>query len=110
MKKFGLQFSQKDSGQEGIIGWIILIIIAILILSYFGFSLRDLGDDPTTQDNFSFVIEWVRVVWEDYLSGPVTWIWENIIEFIWNDLFLANLERLKDGDSLGDLAPDPPQI
>jgi len=96
--------------QSGLIQWIILIVIAILILSYFGFSLRDLGDDPTTQDNFAFVVEWLKIIWVDYLRGPAIWAWENIISFVWNELFLDNLERLQSGENFGDIAPETPEI
>ena len=96
--------------ESGLIQWIILIIIAILVLSYFGFSLRDLGEDETTQDNFAFVTEWLSFVWENYLRVPSIWIWENIISFIWNDLFLENLYRLQSGEDFSDLAPDTPTI
>jgi len=96
--------------ESGLVQWIILIIIALLVLSYFGFSLRDLGEDETTQDNFTFVTQWLGFVWENYLKAPSEWIWENIVSFIWNDLFLANLERLQDGDDFDDIAPETPQI
>lgn len=94
--------------QNGIIQWIILIVIAILLLSFFGFSLRDLGQDETTQDNFAYVIEWSQFVWTEYLREPALWIWDNIVSFIWNDLFLANLQHLQAGDDFNDLAPETP--
>jgi len=94
--------------ESGLILWIIIIIVALLALSYFGFSLRDLGEDETTQDNFSYVTEWLRFVWENYLREPAVWIWENIVSFIWNDLFLENLQRLQNGEDFSDLAPDTP--
>jgi len=96
--------------QSGLIQWIILIIIAVLVLSYFGFSLRDLGEDETTQDNFSFITEWLSFIWENYLREPAVWIWENIISFIWNDLFLENLQRLQGGEGFNDIAPESPTV
>lgn len=94
--------------QQGLIQWIILIVIAVLILSYFGISLREVGEDETTQDNFSFITEWLSVIWQDYLREPAIWIWENIISFVWNDLFLDNLGQLQDSDNFDDLAPESP--
>lgn len=44
--------------------FIILVIILILALSYFGISIRDIAQSPTGQDNFSFVWMYVKDGWE----------------------------------------------
>jgi hypothetical protein len=44
--------------------FIILIIILILALSYFGISLRDIAQSPTGEDNFTFVWAYVKDGWE----------------------------------------------
>ena len=97
--------------QSGFIQWVVLIIIVLLILSFFGFNLRALLDDEQTQDNFSVVWEWVVRIWDDYLKEPAQWIWENIISFIWNDLFLDNLDKLRSGDgTYSDITPETPGV
>ncbi|MDP3403026.1 MAG: hypothetical protein Q8S35_03685 [bacterium] len=44
--------------------FIILIIILILALSYFGISIRDIAQSPTGEDNFTFVWNYVKDGWE----------------------------------------------
>lgn len=44
--------------------FIILIIVLILALSYFGISIRDIAQSPTGEDNFSFVWAHVKEGWE----------------------------------------------
>ena len=44
--------------------FIILIIVLILALSYFGISIRDVATSPTGQENFSFVWAYVKEGWE----------------------------------------------
>ena len=44
--------------------FIILIVILILALSYFGISIRDIAQSPTGEDNFSFVWNYVKDGWE----------------------------------------------
>lgn len=44
--------------------FIILVIILILALSYFGISLREVAQSPAGQDNFSFVWAYVKDGWE----------------------------------------------
>lgn len=44
--------------------FIILIIVLILALSYFGISIRDIAQSPTGEDNFTFVWNYVKEGWE----------------------------------------------
>ncbi|MES2668546.1 MAG: hypothetical protein V4644_02575 [Patescibacteria group bacterium] len=46
------------------IRFIILIIVLILALSYFGISIRDVATSPIGEDNFSFVWAYVKDGWE----------------------------------------------
>jgi len=46
------------------------IVVGVLALSFFGISLRELVQDPQTQDNFSFIIDLVENGW-DFLTGWV---------------------------------------
>ena len=74
---------------------IILVIIALLILSYFGFNLRNLVNAPTTQDNFSYTSSFVVGIWNDYLKAPLSYIWNQVfIPLIWNP-FIDNLTKMK---------------
>lgn len=43
---------------------LIWIVVGVLALSFFGVSLQALIDDPTTQDNFSYVFGLVEQGWE----------------------------------------------
>lgn len=43
---------------------IVWIVIGVLALSFFGISLRDLVQDPQTQDNFSFMLDLLRNGWQ----------------------------------------------
>ena len=44
--------------------FIILIIVLILALSYFGISIRDVATSPTGQENFTFVWAYVKEGWQ----------------------------------------------
>jgi len=44
--------------------FIILVIILILALSYFGISIRDIAQSPTGEDNFTFVWKYIKEGWE----------------------------------------------
>ena len=59
---------------------IILILIGVLILSFFGISLRTLVLSPTAQDNFNFA-------WQLVLQG---WNWLGV----WFNGLQASLQHL----------------
>ncbi len=50
--------------------FIILLIILVLALSYFGISIRGVVESPTGQDNFGFVWANIKEGWDII----VTWI------------------------------------
>ena len=95
------------NGESGFAKLIILIVIAILILSFFGFNLRSIVESDTSKENFSYAWSWVVLVWDRYLSKPVTYFWNNIfIDLIWKT-FVNSFERMRDDGTLPfeDLAP-----
>jgi hypothetical protein len=69
---------------RGLVKAIILIVIALLIISYFGFNLRSLASAPTTQSNFGYVKEVLVNVWDSFLKRPVLIVWNIFITYIWN--------------------------
>lgn len=78
---------------KGLIKMIVVIVIALLILSYFGFNLRTLVDSPTTQENFNYAISFIVDIWNNYLKTPVMYVWNDVfIKLIWGPA----LEALKD--------------
>lgn len=94
------------STQTGLVKTIIVIIVALLILSYFGFNLRSLINSPTTQDNFSYVKNFTVKVWNNYLKRPATYLWNDIfIKLIWKPAIHA-LENINSGDGTEALMQD----
>ncbi len=64
---------------QGLIKTILIIIIAIIILGYFGFDIRSAIESPTTKDNFNYVQKIVWQVWNNYLKDIVMYIWNEVI-------------------------------
>lgn len=54
--------------------FIIVLIILILALSYFGISLRDVAQSPTGQENFSFVWGYIQEGWEIITTWLATFL------------------------------------
>ncbi|MBI4692222.1 MAG: hypothetical protein HY773_02145 [Candidatus Terrybacteria bacterium] len=87
------------ANQSGFIKFIILIIILLIVLSYFGINIRSLFESDLFKNNFNYVWGGVKYVWETYLLGPVKYLWNNIfIDLLWNS-FIENMDRIRQGKS-----------
>ena len=60
------------------IKWIIIALIAIIVLSFFGYDLKVIIDSPLTQKNLNYTKSGVEYVWDGYLKGPLTYLYKNI--------------------------------
>ncbi|MFT5359703.1 MAG: hypothetical protein ACI88L_000163 [Candidatus Paceibacteria bacterium] len=77
---------------------ILLVILGILVLSFFSFDIESFIKAPQTQSNLGYVWGGVTYVWEEYLQNPLTYFWNNIfIDLLWNS-FIANLQSIKAGE------------
>jgi hypothetical protein len=97
---------------RGLIGWIVIIVLALLILSFYGFSLRNLVNNPVTQDNFGYVATTTVSFWDKYLKKPADYLWNGVfIDLIW-DPAIDNLTKMKDGQptNIASSSPTLPPI
>ena len=66
--------------QKGFIQLVIILVIAILALNYFGFNVRDLLDSPKFKEVFDSTWGALVYIWNTYLKGPAVYVWE----VLWN--------------------------
>jgi hypothetical protein len=86
--------------QTGLIKIIVIIIILIGILSYFGISVKSIVENDVFQKNIDYVLNWVKYIWNTYLVGPARYLWNDIfIDLLWNS-FIENMQRIKEGRNL----------
>lgn len=79
------------------IKYIVLGLIVILALSYFGYDIQSIVESPAAQKNLQYTTGGISYVWNTYLAGPVSYFWNNIfINLLWNS-FLHNLGRVNSG-------------
>jgi hypothetical protein len=79
------------------IKWIIIALIAIIVLSFFGYDLKAIIESPLAQKNLNYAQSGVDYVWEGYLKGPITYLYKNIfIGILWK-AFIHNLGRIDAG-------------
>ena len=90
----------KQTGERGLVRWILLIVIAIVLASYFfDFSVQDAVEDEQTQSNFGYIQKNAIEIWDTYLASTANYLWNDIfIELIWES-FVDNMQQLKDGEN-----------
>ena len=85
---------KKINKERGFVHTVLILIIALLILSYYGFDLKKTVEAPTTQSNFGYVIGIVKDTWHSYLAEPANYLWNDIfLKLIWRPS-IRDLERV----------------
>lgn len=82
---------------QGLVRTVLIVLIAILVLSYFGFDIKGIVESPLAQNNIGYVWGFVVGIWNNYLSQPVTYFWNNIFIGILWESFTGALDNIKNG-------------
>lgn len=72
---------EKINRKSGFLQLIIILVIGLLILSYFGFDLKSFLDKPIVQDNLKYAWNLVLKGWE-LIKGPVLKVYNLILNLI----------------------------
>jgi len=80
--------------KQGLIKTIIVIVIALIILGYFGFNIGDIIGGPTVQSNLHSAWNFISNIWNNYLSVPFTFVWDKIVVGILWKTFQGGLSVL----------------
>jgi hypothetical protein len=93
---------KKLNKKSGFIQLILLIVVVVLVLSYFGISIKSVANSTTGQENFSFIGDILGKIW-----AWMAWVWStylvNAWHYFWNEIFvkyalqpmIANLDKIK---------------
>ncbi len=91
---------------RGFIQIIVIVVIILVALGYFGLNVKDIIDSPTVSGNLSYAWGIVVHIWDNYLAGPALYLWGVFKNLLWG-AFVSNLESIKNGtgNSLENNAP-----
>ncbi len=81
----------------GLVRLIILIVVALLILSYFNIDIKSTVEKPQTQQNVGYVKDVALNIWNNVLSKPVLYFWNNIFMGLLWSAFVENMNLIKQG-------------
>ena len=73
----GMRTNRGDlPAQKGFVKLVLLIVIALVVLGFFGYNLRDIVNSPTVHDNLAYVWDLVVKFWDTFLATPFHWFWD----------------------------------
>ena len=84
--------SNKLNTKQGIIKWLILIIITIMALSYFNIDIKSFVEKPQTKQNLMYIKELGINFWDKYLSKPYVSAFNNIFVGLLQGAFKQSIE------------------
>ena len=89
------------------IKWIVILIIIILALSYFGINIQSIIQSPTGQSNISYVWNGIVYVWDNYLSAPFNYLWNTVGSALWNAFTqgISNIKSNQNTPNIDTLSP-----
>ncbi|MEI6528237.1 MAG: hypothetical protein WCO10_01020 [bacterium] len=73
----------KKISQRGFIKMIIIVIIAIIILSWYGLDLKKVVESEGVQTNLNYVWNGIVYFWNHYLAAPAAYLWDIFITYAW---------------------------
>ena len=79
--------------QGGFIKLIIIIIIALIVLGYFGFNIQQIIQSPSVSGNLSYRWGLAVNLWDKVLVVPATFIWDKIIVGMFWNTFTAIIDK-----------------
>lgn len=87
----------RHTSDRGLVGIVVIIVVAILALSYFNIDLKTVIEKPETKNNVEYATQTSVSVWNKYLAQPATYVWNTIVvEYIWKS-FIANMIKIDSG-------------
>ncbi len=70
----------------GLIMDIIIIVVILIVLGYFGVNINNVIHSQPVQANFAWFWSILQTIW-GWISGPVMWFWNTlIIGVLWNGI------------------------
>lgn len=69
---------QSPKGNRGFIKLILIIVVALIVLGYFGYNLKDIVSSPTVHDNLVYVWDLIVRLWNTIIVTPALWLWDKI--------------------------------
>ncbi len=75
----------RQTHNKGLIGILVIIVLAIITLSYFNVDLQKVANEPSAEKNIEYVTEQTTTFWKANLEKPFNEFWKTVvIGELWN--------------------------
>ncbi|MDP2593205.1 MAG: hypothetical protein Q8P52_00950 [bacterium] len=82
--------------QRGFIKTVIIVIVAIAALAYFGFDISDFLHSEKFRHAIAVTYNTLKLIWNDFIVRPALWVWYKIIVgFVWEDVIVPVLQKIR---------------
>lgn len=82
---------------KGFIRAVLIIILALVVLSYFGFDGEEVIKSERVQDALNATGRFLSIVWHDFIVRPVLWIWNEVfIDIAWEKIIEPIVGKVSD--------------
>jgi len=73
--------------KKGFIKTVIIIVIALIVLGYFGFDVENIIKSEKVQKNLNYIWDMVSNVWNLYLATPFMFVWDKFfVGVVWKTI------------------------
>ncbi len=72
--------------EQGLVKMIILIVVAIAVLSYFGVDIKAFFTSEQFQKNMGYIWTFIKDGWNNYLAAPAGAVWGIWVNYVWTPL------------------------
>jgi hypothetical protein len=69
--------------EGGLVKMIIIIVIALAILSWYGVDIKDFFTSPQMQENLGHIWNFIKDLWSNYLTDPAHKLWGIWFTYVW---------------------------
>ncbi|MSR78579.1 MAG: hypothetical protein EXS59_00320 [Candidatus Taylorbacteria bacterium] len=91
----------KYNQKSGFIKLIIVIVIALIVLGYFGFSISDILKSPSVSNNLNYAWGLAMTVWQKFLMVPFKYVWNNIVVGMFWNTFSSMIDKAQSAPPVG---------
>lgn len=75
----------RQTHNKGLIGILVIIVLAIITLSYFNIDLQKVANEPSAEKNIEYVTEQTTTFWKAHLEKPFNEFWKTVVVGeLWN--------------------------
>ena len=72
----------KHTSHRGFFQIIIIVVIALIILGYFGMNIQEILARPVVHDNLVYFWDLLQSLWTNILATPARWIWDHLLALL----------------------------